>query len=60
MSTGAFPPPLPFGDDDLERDREEPLRDADGDDVFDEDVNDDLVDSAEADRVASLEEDDEE
>ena len=58
MSTGPFPPPLPFGADGDPLDEEE-LVDEDDDAVLDDDMNDDLVDSAEADRVASLEDDDE-
>ncbi|QAY59276.1 hypothetical protein ET475_04240 [Microbacterium protaetiae] len=58
MSTGAFPPPLPF-DDNGDPHEEEPVReDADGDEVLDEDANDDLIDSAEADRLASQTDDD--
>ncbi|MFT4212896.1 MAG: hypothetical protein QM626_13615 [Microbacterium sp.] len=50
MSTGGFPPPIPLGDDDTENPA---IREEDGEEVLDEDVNDDLVDSAEADRIAA-------
>ncbi|WP_460775782.1 hypothetical protein [Microbacterium sp. GXF7504] len=50
MSTGGFPPPAPLDDD---AGADEPVRETDGDEVLDEDANDDLVDSAEADRIAA-------
>ena len=55
MSTGAFPPPVPLGNDDLGNDLgDEPMREgADGDEMLDEDANDDLIDSAAADRIAA-------
>lgn len=57
MSTGPFPPPLPF-DADGDPHEEEPLVEEDGEEVLDEDANDDLIDSAEADRLATQEDDD--
>ena len=50
MSNNTFPPPVPLGDDDP---ADEVTREVDGDEVLDEDVDDDLVDSAEADRLAA-------
>lgn len=51
MSTGAFPPPAPLDDDQAD----EPVVDVDGDEQLDDDANDDLIDSAEADRLAAEE-----
>lgn len=53
MSNNTFPPPVPLPGDG-ERDQE-PTRDVDGEEVLDEDLDDDQVDSAEADRIASQE-----
>ncbi len=54
MSTGGLPPPLPLDDDGSD---DPAVREEDGEEVLDEDVNDDLVDSAEADRLATQGED---
>jgi len=59
MSTGPFPPPLPF-DADGDPHEDAPLREEDGEEVLDEDANDDLIDSAEADRIAAEGDDEEE
>lgn len=56
MSTGPFPPPVPFHADG-DPDEDEPLVEQDGEEVLDEDANDDLIDSAEADRLAAQEDD---
>ncbi|MEV7692282.1 hypothetical protein AB0N73_03015 [Microbacterium sp. NPDC089189] len=51
MSNNTFPPPVP-----LPADGEpavDATREVDGEEVLDEDLNDDLVDSAEADRLAA-------
>lgn len=53
MSTGAFPPPLDFNEDD----GDEPVVDDNGEEKFDEDLNDDLIDSADADRMAAEDDD---
>ncbi|MDQ1205536.1 hypothetical protein [Microbacterium sp. SORGH_AS_0862] len=53
MSNNTFPPPVPLPGDG-ERDQE-PTRDVDGEEVLDEDLDDDRIDSAEADRIASQE-----
>ena len=58
MSTGSFPPPLPF-DADGDPHEEEPFREEDGEEVLDEDANDDLIDSADADRIAAEDRDEE-
>lgn len=50
----AIPPAIPpLGDDGIEDDA--PTTNVDGDDLLDPDANDDLTESAEADRVASEE-----
>lgn len=53
MSNNTFPPPVPLpGDGDSDR---EPTREVDGEDLLDHDLDDDQVDSADADRIASQE-----
>ncbi|WP_243231095.1 hypothetical protein [Microbacterium sp. CIAB417] len=53
MSNNTFPPPVPLpGDGESDQ---EPTREVDGEEVLDEDLDDDQVDSADADRIASQE-----
>ncbi|WDG17762.1 hypothetical protein [Microbacterium sp. Clip185] len=53
MSNNTFPPPVPLpGDGGADQD---PTREVDGEEVLDEDLDDDQVDSADADRIASQE-----
>ncbi|MEU4015544.1 hypothetical protein AB0E56_09775 [Microbacterium sp. NPDC028030] len=55
MSNPIIPPvpPVPAGDDD-----DVPTREVDGERVLDQDVDDALIDSAEADRVAAGDDED--
>lgn len=54
MTNQPIPAPMPLGDaDDTDRSEAVVTREVDGDEVLDRDANDDLVDSAEADRIAS-------
>ena len=50
--SNQFPPPLPGRDDDALDPADDPTKEVDGDRVLDPDANEDLVDSAEADRLA--------
>lgn len=52
MSNQPIPAPLPLGDDDTDV-TADGTREVDGDVVLDPDANDELVDSADADRLAS-------
>ncbi|UIN31000.1 hypothetical protein [Microbacterium binotii] len=53
MSNNTFPPPVPLpGDGEPD---EAPTREVDGKEVLDQDLDDDKVDSADADRIASQE-----
>ncbi|WP_192900638.1 hypothetical protein [Microbacterium sp. RG1] len=53
MSNNTFPPPVPLpGDGEADG---APTREVDGKEVLDQDLDDDKVDSADADRVASQE-----
>jgi hypothetical protein len=56
MSNPTFPPLPPRDDDDLDG---VPTREVDGERVLDPDIDDALVDSAEADRLATGVDDDE-
>jgi hypothetical protein len=52
------PPAVPPHDSDAFHGEDAPTKDVDGDTVLDPDANDDLVDSAEADRIAADGDDD--
>lgn len=59
MSNQPIPAPMPLGGaDDAEVSTTDPTREVDGETVLDPDANDELVDSAEADRLASGADDD--
>lgn len=57
--SNPFPPLVPLPDDDEpRRDDEVPTREVDGRETLDPDIDDALIDSAEADRIAATEDDD--
>jgi len=51
----SYPPvvPLPGDDDDVAGREDQATRETDGDEVLDPDASDDLIDSADADRIAA-------
>ncbi|WP_191621829.1 hypothetical protein [Microbacterium caowuchunii] len=50
MTNNSFIPQVPLGDGDA---TEDAVREVDGDEVLDQDIDDNQVDSAEADRLAA-------
>ena len=56
--SNPFPPPLPLPDDERPADDGVPTREVDGQEVLDPDLDDRLVDSAKADRLAAEASDD--